>query len=127
MAHTVCLTSTSDQRSTDLAARLEQLLEQTDAETDDLSVRSLFELNEAADWAAGAPCPNCGSTVFSVMEVTEHLYESIEDEPGEYHLEYATHSDAIGPTLEYYCLECEQTIRGMPLGVLGVPASAATD
>ena len=124
MANTIFITSSTDQPSTALAARLEQLFKQIDAETDDLSVRSQFEHDEADDWTAGEPCPHCGGTVFVVNEVTEHFYECIEDGPDEYHLEYADHGDAIGPTLGYFCYECEQILRGTPLGILGVPASA---
>lgn len=120
MPHTVFITSSTDQRSPDLVARIEQLFEQADANIDDLSVTGLAESDEAADWRAGDPCPHCGGTILSVMEVTENLYESVEDEPGEYHLEYATYGDAIGPTLSYQCSECMTDIRGVPLGVLGV-------
>jgi hypothetical protein len=127
MPHTVFITSSTDQRSRELAARVEQLFKQADAATDDLSVTGLAESDEAAEWTAGDPCPHCGGTVLSVMEVTEHHYESIEDEPGEYHLEYATYGDAIGPTLSYQCLDCETDIRGIPLGLLGVPVSTNTD
>lgn len=127
MPHTIFITSSTDQHSTNLAARIEQLIEQADTETDDLSVRSLFGCDEAANWTAGDPCPRCGGTVFSVMEVTEHLYESVKDGPDEYHLEYATHGDAIGPTLDYRCLDCETDIRGIPLAVLDVPADGAND
>jgi hypothetical protein len=122
MRNTVFITSSTDQRSTDIATRLEDIFEQSEADTADLSVRSLLEMDEATDWSAGDPCPACGGEVFSVMEATEHHYESIEDEPGEYHLEYATHGDAMGPTLNYWCFDCETVVRGVPIGVLGVPA-----
>jgi hypothetical protein len=122
MTHTVFITSSTDQHSTAIAHRLERIFEQSEADTADLSVRGLLEMDEATDWAPGEPCPACGGEVFSVMEATEHHYQSIEDSPGEYHLEYATHGDAIGPTLNYWCLECETVIRGIPIGVLGVPS-----
>jgi hypothetical protein len=123
MTNTVFITSSTDQRSTDIATRLEHIFEQSEADTADLSVKGLFEMDEAADWSSGEPCPACGGEVFSVMEATEHHYQSIEDAPGEYHLEYATYGDAIGSTLNYWCLNCETVIRGIPMGVLGVPAS----
>jgi hypothetical protein len=78
-------------------------------------------MDGATDWSPGEPCPTCGGDVLSVMEATENHYESIEDESGEYRLEYVTYGDAIGPTLTYWCLECETVIRGIPIAVLGVP------
>lgn len=121
MTHTVFITSSTDQSNADLVTRLEQLIDQSEADTADLSIAGLEEMDEAADWTPGEPCPNCGGTRISIMEATEHLYESVEDKPGEYHLEYSKSGEAISPMLNYLCLDCERLIRGIPIAVLGVP------
>jgi hypothetical protein len=122
MMTTVFITSSTDQSNTELAARLEQLVDQSEADTADLAIVGLEGMDEAADWTPGEPCPHCGGTRISVMEATEHLYESIEDKPGEYHLEYSKSGEAITPMLNYLCLDCERLIRGIPMAVLDLPA-----
>lgn len=64
------------------------------------------------DWEEGEPCPECGSTTVSVMELDEGRYIS---EDGDF--EFMKKGDATGPSLSYVCGECVTHLKSFSLPV----------
>lgn len=58
------------------------------------------------DWEKGDPCPECGSTKISVMNLSEDRYKS---EDGEFN--FMQKGGAIGPDTSYICGNCTAFLR----------------
>ena len=60
-------------------------------------------------WEEGEPCPECGSTKISVMNLGEDRYVS---ENGEF--EFVKKGDALGPDTSYVCGNCVTFLKYNP-------------
>lgn len=61
------------------------------------------------DWEEGEPCPECGSTMISVMNLSEDRYVS---EDGMF--VFIKKGDAIGPDTSYVCGDCGTFLKYTP-------------
>lgn len=103
----IALTSDSIDDPAQLASVTEDILDESETETDDISIHA-GEYHE--DWSADAPCPYCGGERFAVMCANHEVYEI--DENG--HLVFVEKGDNVGPNLSYFCWNCEETIQKLP-------------
>jgi hypothetical protein len=67
------------------------------------------------EWARGDPCPNCGNTIISEMELQEYRYVSEDD-----HYDEPQRGQAEGPSISIICGECTTELREMPFRMLEV-------
>ncbi|KZX46300.1 hypothetical protein [Haloarcula sp. K1] len=111
--HDDVMVSGDDDR-TEKAKAVEAAVEDLFDETDTLGPITVENLGvnlgaQRDDWEEGEPCPECGSTIISVMNLTEDRYVS---ESGKF--EFVKKGDAIGPDTSYVCGNCVSFLKYSP-------------
>jgi hypothetical protein len=103
----IALTSDSIDNPEKLATVIEDALDESGKETNDITIHA-GEHHE--NWSANEPCPHCGGERFAVMCANHEIYEI--DENG--HLVFVEKGDSVGPNLSYFCEECEEVLQKIP-------------
>lgn len=101
----VIITSSDDRDRFEIAAQLEQIIEDSDHSVDGLKINPGAR---HSDWERGDPCPECGNGVLDVAGVESNLYTS---EGGE--LEFHELTRTTGINLHYRCGNCETVLDGV--------------